>query len=160
MIWFNISKLEEKISRNELSDKDGFNYVLAYFIVSVLTMSVSSQNENAWFKLLNCFLLVLITIWGLNAAYKANNEIDGKDFFKRFFAINWVIGMRMILAVFILSFLLGVIIAVISLASVGGNLMDKKPFDDFIMSIFISLFEVIYYLLIINSIRRLKPITE
>ena len=84
MIWLDISNLEDKISKNELSDKDGFNYVLAYFILSALTMNIGSRNSNEWIDLLNCFLSVLIAIWGLSAAYKANNEIDGKDFFKRF----------------------------------------------------------------------------
>ena len=38
MIWLDIRKLEDKISQNELSDKDGFNYVLAFFILSALTI--------------------------------------------------------------------------------------------------------------------------
>ena len=101
----------------------------------------------------------MITIWGLTRAYKANDEIDGKDFFKRFFAINWVIGMRMLIAILILSFILGIVIGIISLAS-SGNYIDTKPIKDLIITIFVPLFEVIYYILVINSIRRLKPITE
>lgn len=159
MIWFNISKLEDKISKNELSDKDGFNYVLAYFILSVLTISFGTQDGNVWFRLLNCFILVLINIWGLNAAYKANVEIDGKDFFKRFFAINWVIGMRMIYVIFIFAFIYGFMIIITSLIN-SWRIGDKNPFEELIISTLIWLFEVIYYLLVINSIRRLKPITE
>jgi len=159
MIWLDISKLEDKISKNELSDKDGFNYVLAFFILSALTIDSGLQYENRWIKYLNCFLLVLITIWGLNRAYKANDEIDGKDFFKRFFAINWVIGMRMLFAILILSFILGMVIGIISLAR-SGNYIDTKPIKDLIITIFVPLFEVSYYILVINSIRRLKPITE
>ena len=159
MIWFNIRKLEDKISKNELSDKDGFNYVLAYFIISVFTMSLGSHNESAWIKLLHCVLLATITIWGLTAAYKANAEIDGKDFFKRFFAINWVIGMRMLFALFIVAFIAGIVMAIILLIN-GDHNMDKSPTKDWIILISVSLFEVIYYLLVINSIRRLKPVTE
>jgi len=154
MIWFDISKLEDKISRNELSDKDGYNYVLAFFILSVLAMSISSQDGNGWIKLLNCFLLVLITIWGLDGAYKANTEIDGKDFFKRFFAINWVIGMRML----VVAFLFGIVLAIISLAV--DTPAGKGPIRELISTIFVSLFSVIYYLLIIKSIRKLGPIVE
>jgi len=154
MIWFDISKLEDKISRNELSDKDGYNYVLAFSILSVLGMSISSQDGNAWIKLLNCVLLVLITIWGLDGAYKANTEIDGKDFFKRFFAINWVIGMRML----VVAFLFGIVLLIISKAI--DTPMDKSPIKELISTIFLSLFSVIYYLLIIKSIRKLRPIVE
>lgn len=158
MIWFDIRKLEEKISKNELSEKDGFNYVLAFFIIKALTMGTDSQVENAWIKLLNCFLIVLITIWGLNKAYKANTEIDGKDFFKRFFAISWVIGIRMLSVIMFIAFLLGAILVIISLAS--DTYLGKNPYKDMTTTIVIPLFEVIYYLLIINSIRKLKPIAE
>ena len=158
MIWFDISKLEKKISKNELSEKDGLNYVLAFFILEALTMGTDSQVENTWIKLLNCFLMVLITIWGLNKAYKANTEIDGKDFFKRFFAISWVIGMRMLSVIMFIAFLLGAILVIISLAN--DTYPGKNLYKDMTATIFMSLFEVIYYLLIINSIRKLKPITE
>lgn len=121
-------------------------------------MGTDSQVENTWIKLLNCFLMVLITIWGLNKAYKANTEIDGKDFFKRFFAISWVIGMRMLSVIMFIAFLLGAILVIISLAN--DTYPGKNLYKDMTATIFMSLFEVIYYLLIINSIRKLKPITE
>jgi hypothetical protein len=156
MIWLDISNLEDKISKNELSDKDGFNYVLAYFILSALTMNIGSRNSNEWIDLLNCFLSVLIAIWGLSAAYKANNEIDGKDFFKRFFAINWVIGMRMLLAVLILGMVAGIVVGIISIISSDAYIHEGLSKDLF-RAISMSLFEVIYYLLIRNSIRRLRP---
>lgn len=88
MIWLDIKKLENKISVNELSDKDGFNYVLAYFILSAIIMATISNDSNALIKLLTCLIAVVINIWGLNAIYDANNEIDGRDFFKRYFAIS------------------------------------------------------------------------
>jgi hypothetical protein len=155
MIWLDISNLEDKISKNELSDKDGFNYVLAYFILSVLTMNIGYQNSNEWIDLLNCFSSALITVWGLTAAYKANNEIDGKDFLKRFFAINWVIGMRMLLAVLILGMVAGIVVGIISIIS--SDAICEGLSKDLFRAISMSLFEVIYYLLIRNSIRRLKP---
>jgi len=158
MIWLNIRKLESKISTNELSDKDAFNYVLAFFILSALTIG-GSKVENGWIQLLNIILLTLITIWGLNSAYKANSDIDGKDFLKRFFAINWVIGMRLLLIVFGLSLIFGIIVVII-LKTNNGSKLEDNPIKDWFLSIFMSMFQVIYYLLVINSIRRLKPINE
>jgi len=159
MIWLNIRKLESKISTNELSDKDAFNYVLAFFILSCLTFGTNSKVENVWIQILNIILLVLITIWGLNGAYKANSDIDGKDFLKRFFAINWVIGMRLLLIVIGLTFVFGIIAGIVLLINNGGKL-EGNPIKDWFLTIFMSMFEVIYYLLVINSIRRLKPINE
>lgn len=41
MIWLDIKELETKISTNELSEKDSFNYVLAFLIVSCLSVGTS-----------------------------------------------------------------------------------------------------------------------
>lgn len=159
MIWLNINELENKISENKLSEKDGFNYVMAYFILSVLSMSFVTHNESAWIKSLNCGLIIVITIWGLNSVYKANSEIDGKDFFKRFFAINWVIGMRMLFALVVLIIILGIVMGIISLV-INSNDMDNSMSKDLIATGFVSIFEIVYYSLVRNSFRRLKPIAE
>jgi len=159
MIWFNIRKLERKISTNELSDKDAFNYVLAFFILSSLTIGTGAKVENGWIELLNIILLVLITIWGLNGAYRTNSDIDGKDFLKRFFAINWVIGMRLLLIAIGLAFIFGIIASIFLLKN-NAVVLENNPIKDWFLTIFMSMFEVIYYLLVINSIRRLKPINE
>ena len=159
MIWFNIKELENKISNNELSDKDGFNYVLAFFILSTIGYSISSDNTNGWFKLATCVISVLINIWGLRTIYNVNNEMDGKDFFKRFFAINWVIGFRLFIITIIVSIIFGIIVGILSVKS-NTNYLEPNPIKDLFIMIFISMFSVICYLLIINSFRRLKLKTE
>lgn len=159
MIWLDIKKLETKISTNELSEKDAFNYVLAFFILSCLSIGTGSKAENGWFNLLNIILLILITIWGLKGAYKANLEVDGRDFLKRFFAISWVIGVRLILITIGFSFLIGIFIAIILMTSNSKDVGDS-PIMDLFYTVLISVFEVVYFLLVINSIHRIKPITE
>ena len=37
MIWFDIKRLEKQMADGELSDKDGFNYLLANMIMFSLT---------------------------------------------------------------------------------------------------------------------------
>ena len=127
--------------------------------MGALTIGIHSEIENHWIKFISSILLVLITIWGLNRVYKANNEIDGKDFFKRFFAIHWVIGMRILLVIIIIAFLLGVVVAIISLSGGSSNII-KNPIKDLTTSISMLVFEIIFYLLVTNSIRKLKPIAE
>jgi hypothetical protein len=159
MIWFDIKKLEDKISNDELSDKDGFNYVMASLILTSIVLSVATNNANGWIKLLSCFVSVVINIWGFKAIYQANIDNDGKDFFKRFFAISWVIGMRLLVIGIIIGVLIGVIIGIISAKS-GDNSMIYGPLKDFSGLIVTSLFTVICYLLMINSFRKLKPKSE
>ena len=63
MIWLDIKELETKISTNELSEKDAFNYVLAFLIVSCLSVGTSSSTENYWID---------IFIWHIYSAYFNN----------------------------------------------------------------------------------------
>ncbi|HEY3370681.1 MAG TPA: hypothetical protein VGK10_07530 [Prolixibacteraceae bacterium] len=155
MIWLDIKELEYKISRDELTDHHGFEYVMAYVILSSIGVSISTNNANGWIKLLGCVLNVIITVWGLRSIYKVNKGLDGKDFLKRFFAISWVIGMRLLLGVFVFSFLTGLVLVIISRNIAEVNL-SENPFKDFISLIFVCLITIISYLLIINSFRRLK----
>jgi len=159
MIWLNLKELENKISKNELSERDGFNYVLAFFILCSIALSLPANNTGSWFKFLACVISVVINVWGLNASYNANKAVDGKDFFKRFFAINWVVGMRLLLVILVCAVMAGFVIAILSYNS-HTNYMDPSPMKDVISLILMTLFTVICYLLIINSFQRLKPKTE
>lgn len=157
MIWFDIKELEDKISNDELSDRDGFNYLMAFFILSAIAVSFATNNTNGWIKLLHCVVSILINIWGLNATYQANLDYDGKDFLKRFFAINWVIGMRLIVIAFIASILIGGIAGIVLAVNGGSYHVVPDYIKDFSALIISSLFSVIFYLLAINSFRTLKP---
>jgi hypothetical protein len=159
MIWFDIKQLESKISNNELTDRDGFNYVLAYFILSIIVYSLITNDSNGWVKFLECIISVLINIWGLKAIYEANEKIDGKDFFKRFFSIFWVIGFRLFVITMVITVILGVVIGILSVKS-GISLKDPNPIKDIILLVFMSMFLLINYLLIINSFRRLRITTK
>ena len=157
MIWFNIKRLEEDISNDNLSEKDGFNYVLAYFILLTVSAVGGVYNEmSGWMRLLGVTIQIIIMIWALNAIYKINLEIDGKDFFKRFFAINWVIGMRILLALVILAVIGGIAMGILY---ERGSSPLSEPMGGYIQVIFGSLVSIIVYLLIMKSFRKLKPKT-
>jgi hypothetical protein len=155
MIWFDIKKLEQKISNNELTEKEGFNYLLAYSIITVFALSFASNKTNGWMMFSEFAISVLITIWGLRTTYEVNNEIDGKDFFKRFFAINWVIGMRILVILIPLAFLFGLFFGFFAVAN-NINLHEPNPQLSIVSLTFKAMFTLICYLLIINSFRRLK----
>jgi hypothetical protein len=155
MIWFDIKALENKITNNELSDKDGFYYLLAYFIFTLITLSSVANKFNGWLMLCECAISVLITIWGLRTIYELNNEIDGKDFFKRFFAINWVIGMRILIVIIPLAFFFGILCGIIAVKN-NIELHEPNPQWGILSLTFKAFFTLICYLLIINSFKRLK----
>jgi hypothetical protein len=104
-------------------------------------------------------LEVGITIWGINACYKANNDFDGNDFLKRFLAISWVIGMRIILWVIGIMFMLGIIVGIV-IATSGEHGGIAKPIQDFTTMIITALLSLICYLFAINSFKSLKVSAE
>lgn len=159
MIWLDIKVIESKISNGELTEKDGFNYLFAFLILSAICLTLFTNNEHGVYKLLDCILTTVITIWGIKATYKANNDIDGKDFLNRFLAISWVIGMRLIIVALIIGLIVGIIAAIAS-KNTSNNLSDNKSVIEVFTLIFISMFQIICYLLIINSFRNLKIKTE
>jgi len=160
MIWFNIKKLEEDISNDNLSEKDDFNYVLAYVLASFILSTILAVLRYEMFgglRLLGTALYGIITIWGLNAIYKINLEIDGKDIVKRFIAINWVIGMRVLVVLLILAVIGGIAMGILS---INRSNLESNPMAGYILVIFTSLVTIILYLLIMKSFRKLKPKTE
>ncbi len=159
MNWFNINKLEEDISNDNLSEKDGFNYLLAYFILSTIAI-VGGNDEMSWrVQLLDIVIQIIIIIWAFNAIYNINLEIDGKDFFRRFFAISWVIGMRAVVVLLILFVIARIILRTLSENSSTLS-FESNPIFDYILVIFFSLFSIIVSLLIMKSFRNLKPKTQ
>jgi hypothetical protein len=154
MIWFDIKQLESKISNNELSDKEGFYYFLAYSILNIIMLSLFTDDSNSW-KFSGLVIALVITIWGLWTTYDVNNEIDGKDYLKRYLAISWVIGMRLIVVSIFIGILLGILLVFYSVKN-NIDLRDPNPLFDLAGLIFQTLFTLICYLLIINSFRRLK----
>jgi len=109
MIWFDVQELEKRISRNELSDKDYFNYVLANSILLAIIIATFPNFGIGGLQYLSCITVVIITVWGMKTLYKANNTGDGQDFFKRLFAVFWVIGFKLYLLFITSLFLLGFI---------------------------------------------------
>ncbi len=160
MIWLDLKGLERKISNNDLTEKDGYNYLMATMILmSVVVGSFTRQDSYSWFDFLNTIITVGIAVWGISACYKVNNELDGKDFVKRFLAISWVISMRMFLWIIGLSIVIGIIIGITMVAS-GMHDRIPKPTQEISTMILSALVSVICYLLMINSFKSLKVSAE
>jgi hypothetical protein len=155
MIWFNIKELERRIVENEFSDKEGFNYFLAFSVLGVLATYVStSENFITFIELL---IGVAITIWGSYSIFKANSSGDGQDFFKRYFALSWVIGFRLLVFTVIIAIPLFIIYGVVSYDFVDTNSGESTSLrEDFVTMIISSLILLVYYFLLTNSFKRVS----
>jgi hypothetical protein len=160
MIWFDLKELESKISKNELTEKDGFNYLLAYGILSCIAVGSSkTYDANEWFELIETALCIIIAIWGIKATYKANNEYDGNDFLKRFLAISWVIGFRVFLTVLGIAFAVGIVVAILTVADSDLSCC-RDTATEFLSVITTTIVSIVYFWLILRSFGRLKSMKE
>lgn len=155
MIWFNIKELERKIVENEFSDEEGFKYFLAFSILGVLATSISTAGNIITF--IELLISVAIAIWGSYSIFKANSSGDGQDFFKRYFALSWVIGLRLFIITLIIAIPLSFIYGVISYESIDLNSSESTTLtEDFVTMIISSLVGLVYYFLLTNSFKRVS----
>lgn len=155
MIWFNIKELERKIVENDFTDKEGFKYFLGHSILSVLATYVSTSENFITFIAL--VLGVGITIWGAYSVFKANSTGDGQDFFKRYFALSWVIGFRLFIFTVLIAIPLIAIYEFVVLYSAQSIETETATLkEDLVVMILSSLLMLLYYFLLTNSFRRVS----
>src|SRR5215210_2921139 len=105
MIWFNLKQLENKLSDNQVTDKECFTYVLAFCLLSffVGNIYISTTIElSSRMQLIYLLMGLAVTVIGVKAIFNTNDERDGRDLFKRFFAITWVVGFRYFVLIVVL----------------------------------------------------------
>lgn len=121
MIWFSIKKLEQKISSNRLSDREGLYYLLANIIfgymLAILNRSIDSvvitaTSLGSHLKAVNLsrwvvsVISISIYILAILICYKINSAIDDRDFLKRFFSIHWVVTIRLLVFYYLVLMLI------------------------------------------------------
>jgi hypothetical protein len=147
MIWLDSKQLERKISENKLSEKDTFHYMLATMIYGFLyTLLIPIKNYDDY-VLINFCTSILITLIGLSQTFKINQKKDDKDFVKRFVAITWVVTVKIFIAyigfgVFIVLFM---------------DLESPSTAIGIMSCAFSIITHVLFYILTVNSFKRLNP---
>lgn len=111
MYFINIKKLKQEIKEDKFTEKRSYSYFFWTFLLFTIlvtpTLSGGYPEPNVYDHL-SSLILVLATIIGLKYSYYANGGDEGADFIKKFFAISWVHGWRVIIptsAVFFLVLL-------------------------------------------------------
>lgn len=150
MYWINLAALEREMVDDHYNEKKAFNYFLAYFILNALNFAGNYKIEGL-FKL-TVIPVVIITICGCYAIFNVYKKHDGKDFFSRFWGLNWVIGFRLILFFVPLSLTLGPL----SLYIISNNIIKESfiPNRNWYEIVFTLLFLIIFYLQLYRSFRR------
>lgn len=150
MNWFNLQDLENRLIENNVSEKEGFYYLLVSIILSCLTIYVSNDGYNIdIFLISEIVLMLLITVIGLHLTFRANQNGDGKEYLKRYISLSFVIMIRLMVFTFLLA-----IPVVIILALTFEGIMDNKLFSDFFPLSVLIIISVVFYYFLIRSFKK------
>lgn len=150
MIWIKIKALEEKISKDELTERDGFNYLLINLLYGVAVILVPTINGFNYVTIIQFIINSLILIVFIKKLYRINTSIDDRDFLKRFISISWVVRIRLIFYYLILNIIYFQFFS-----------MSTFTFKNGITLIFISLIiNFLFYFFLIKSFTRLKLLMQ
>jgi len=153
MIWFDIKKLEKELIDENLSDKEGFNYLLANMILfSVAPYIAVDRYENSWLTFVEVVITIFITVIMLRTTYDINLKgSENKDYFKRFLGLSFVSGVRLVVYVVVAAIPVGIFMAL------AGKLVtvDRGTKDILMLAMQIAI-AIVYYFMLTNSFRRVN----
>lgn len=156
MYWINLPKLEKQLKANRLSDSNALDYIIANVIVTTLAVYTIDDPFNGLDNL-NVLPILIIAFLGIRYNFNAYSRLEGKNFFKFYWALYWVISIRVVL--FVLFFLLVVMPVILYLIgnSTYANALENvhlylnNPWLDSILGSFCG---ILCYTLLNRSLKR------
>ncbi|SFT87772.1 hypothetical protein SAMN04489724_2503 [Algoriphagus locisalis] len=152
MIWFDIQELERGLRNGEISDKGIFNYLLGNLILFSISPLIAGDDSSTIVMILfQVLFTIAITAIGTKKVFDINESGDRKDFFKRYLALSFVTGIRLLVFCLIIAIPVGITFGI-----VGINPNATPNSEGFFDLIFIVGTSVIYYYMLLNSFKRVS----
>jgi hypothetical protein len=152
MIWFDIKELEKQLVDGSLSERDGFNYLLANMILfSVIPYLAGDRSDDYWLTFIQFAVDIFITVILVRATFEINNNGDSQDYFKRFLGLSFVTTVRLFIYLLIVLLPLEIIMHFVDNAGV----LDKNAKD--ILWLMLEIVTgIVYYFMLTSSFRRVN----
>ena len=152
MNWTDLQEIEQKIVEKRYSDKEAFHYFLGSAILYALSCFLLGEEYENGYKLVVIPALCIIIITSI-LSFKTYTKNGGTDFFKDYFALNWVIGFHLFsLGLFFISLLF-------VLGPVFFHTYDFKSFTSENSPFWIGFelsYGTIFYFLLYRSFKRVS----
>lgn len=160
MIWFNLKELENKLIKNQISEKDSFYYVLAFSIIYALVFFGDQEDSfsNKWWSLLNLVIGLAITVYGLSKVFSINQLGDNTNFLKRLFPLAFVHSVRLVIFLVAIIFLFNItneILMATSEFELTGIIPENLSF-----LLIENLTSIAFYFLLIKSFKKINSNIE
>ena len=154
MYFWRVERLKEQLRDGPLSQQASFTYILASvlpcaigtYAPSGLWSSTSPPTIVDW---LTYAMMVVLVGAGTYAAYSANGGRSGSDFASRYFALGWVLFIRLV----VLAVLPTVVLVFAASAIQQGTATPGKPAEWGFAFVGI-LFEIGYYWRMVFHLRQ------
>src|SRR5690606_25684346 len=125
MILFNIKKLEKLLIEEKITDKQVFNYLLTYLIISAIAASFTS-NLPVWLESTQLMVNLIALIWGVRKTFEINREGDNKDYLKRIISLSFVAGIRVGVFAFIILFIYNLTHEILALTGTTSGISSSR----------------------------------
>ncbi|WP_207534778.1 hypothetical protein [Desertivirga arenae] len=111
MTLFNLDKLENQLRKDQVTDRQAMIYLLINNLLYSLTIYFATgQKAKGWMFWTEILTVILSNGLGVYYSYVINKRGDNKDFFKRFQAIVFVLGLRLMVFVLLTMFVVGLLL--------------------------------------------------
>jgi hypothetical protein len=125
-IW-KINQLKSDFINGAVTEKSMLKYLVAYTIL--LGLSFIPFGESNQFDLLNSLLMIPVSVIGLLYIFSANGGGNGTNFISKYFAIGFVVGVRLFVVVLPLAIVLGIVAAIADPDFIEGTTMWDVLFE-------------------------------
>ncbi len=95
MVCLNLKKLERKLINNDSPHILGYCYFIFFLTaLSILYLYPNTSQGSEELRILGFIASLLISFWGFRKTLIVNQTSGNKDFFKKFFSLSFVAGLR------------------------------------------------------------------
>ena len=110
MYFWRIDRLKARLIAQPLTDREVLPYLLIFMGLTTLVAVFPPPSMNVWDYAIGLGTVVL-TFIGTVYAYRCNNGAQGQHFLQRYFALGWVIVVRLLAVTLPLTFVLFAILS-------------------------------------------------
>lgn len=95
MVWFNIKNLERILVNSDSPHTLGYCYFVIFLTAwSVLYLYPNTSPGAEELQIIGFIASLLISFWGFRKTLMVNQQGGNKDFYKKFFSLSFVTGLR------------------------------------------------------------------
>lgn len=153
MIWFKIKELEKLLAEGKLSDTLAFNYLLTSLII-ITASNYLTDEDPKWAVWGHLLISLGAIIWGVRKTFEINQEGDNRDYLNRFISLTFVAGIRIVVCIVFISFL--IVISKLILNALGVSI-DLSSFQKELLELVaFFIFTGLYYAMLLSSFKRVN----